>query len=360
LRKKLSILVVSGTYPPDIGGSELSIHTACQELVKKGHQVTVIADDRRSKYYLHEDVPIYGVSPDNVDKTINKLHKIYRFDAIITQLIYSPQALRWGKKKKVPTIYFIRNNEMKLDLSPSSLYYPSVILANSLFIQSKSEERWKRKIRLIYPFIDLSKFIPNKKNPEYITMINPLVIKGGEIFYKIAQNFTNKKFLVVKGWTGLRNRKNFKWEPRQWDLIAKAHNDDEVHPPEEVDFSILKNVEVLKGVRDMRLVYAKTRILLFPSIWDEAFGRSIIEALASGIPVIAHNVGGVKETGIKRGGILLEKNCPIENWFEAINKLDDPYTYKKFSEAAIEDSKKYSLKKQIDKLERICFELKNL
>jgi len=360
LKKILSILIVSGTYPPDIGGSELSIHTACRELIKRGHQIIVIADDRRPRHYLTEDVPVYGVAPKSVLQIMNKLHKKHKFDVIITQLIYSPEALRWGKEKNIPTIYFIRNNEMKLDLSPSSPYYPTILIANSQFIKLRSREKWKRNIRLIYPFIDLTKFIPNKKNPIYITMINPLIIKGGEILYKLAQRFPNKKFLAVMGWTGLRNRDSFKWERRQWELIAKAHNDHNVHPPEEVDFSNLKNVETLKGVKDMRFVYAKTRILLFPSIWDEAFGRSIVEALASGIPVIANNVGGIEETGIKEGGILLDKESPLKKWVKAIKKLDDPIIYKKISKSAIEDAKKYSLEEQINKIELICYECKNL
>jgi len=148
LKKRLSILIVSGTYPPDIGGSELSIHTACRELIKRGHQIIVIADDRRPRYYLTEDVPVYGVAPKLVLKVMSKLHKKHKFDVIITQLIYSPEALRWGKEKNIPTIYFIRNNEMKLDLSPSSPYYPTILIANSEFIKIRSREKWKRNIHI--------------------------------------------------------------------------------------------------------------------------------------------------------------------------------------------------------------------
>jgi len=191
-------------------------------------------------------------------------------------------------------------------------------------------------------------------------MINPLVLKGGELFYSLAENFPKKKFLAVKGWTGLRNRDNFEWDSRQWELIAKAHNDISVHPPEEVDFSDLDNVTVLKGVEDMKSVYGKTRILLFPSQWDEAFGRSVVEALGLGIPVIASGVGGVRETGIEKGGIILYKESPLEKWIEAIEKLDDQYVYASMSTSALEDANKYSLEEQIDKLEILCYNCRNL
>jgi len=357
---KLSILVVSGTFPLDIGGSELSIHTACKGLIKRGHNVLVIADDRRPEYHLIEHVPVYGVSPEEVRNIMEKLEKRYKFDVIITQLIYSPEALKWGKEKSIPTIYFIRNNEMKLDLSPSSPYYPTVLIANSKFILSKSKKRWKRNIELIYPFIDLKKFIPSERNPTYITMINPLVIKGGEIFYELAKYYSNRKFLAVKGWTGLRDRENFKWDARQWDLIAQAHNDKSVHPPEEIDFSELNNITIMKAIEDMRPIYKKTRILLFPSQWDEAFGLSIVEGLASGIPIIATDIGGVRETKIQNGGILVSKDSPLNIWIEAIKRLDDLEEYERMSKYAKEEGEKYDLEEELNKLEKICYKCKEL
>jgi glycosyltransferase involved in cell wall biosynthesis len=37
------------------------------------------------------------------------------------------------------------------------------------------------------------------------------------------------------------------------------------------------------------------RVLVFPSIWYETFGRSMIEAFATGTPVVASNVGSMQE-----------------------------------------------------------------
>jgi len=355
MNAKLSILVVCGTFPPDIGGSELSIHTACKGLIQRGHSLLVIADDRRPTQYYIEGVPVIGVPPDRVKLEMDRLHSVYEFDVVITQLIYSPEALRWGNQNDVATIYFVRNSEMHIDLSKSSPYYPTILVANSQFILSRTIKRWKRKPEVIYPFIDLEKFIPVKKEPVYITMINPLVIKGGKLFYSLAEYFPERKFLAVRGWTGLRNREDFDWNSRQWELIAKAHNDESTHPPEEVDFTGLDNVTTLKGVEDMKSVYGITRILLFPSQWEEAFGRSVVEALGSGIPVIASNIGGVKETGIENGGILIAKNSPLETWIKAIEKLDDLVLYNSMADSALEDASKYSLEEQIEKLEYLCF-----
>jgi len=46
--------------------------------------------------------------------------------------------------------------------------------------------------------------------------------------------------------------------------------------------------EVQSRVRDAKM-------LIMPSIWYETFGRTMIEAFASGVPVVASNIGAMKE-----------------------------------------------------------------
>ena len=36
-------------------------------------------------------------------------------------------------------------------------------------------------------------------------------------------------------------------------------------------------------------------VVVVPSVWQEAFGRTVIEALATGRPVVASRVGGIPE-----------------------------------------------------------------
>lgn len=42
-------------------------------------------------------------------------------------------------------------------------------------------------------------------------------------------------------------------------------------------------------------IYHKADIFLFPSIWAEPFGRVLVEAMASGVPVVGAQVGGASE-----------------------------------------------------------------
>lgn len=54
-------------------------------------------------------------------------------------------------------------------------------------------------------------------------------------------------------------------------------------------------VEFLGNRRDIPELLAKSDILVMPSIAEEAFGRVIVEAQASGVPVVSTKVGGVVE-----------------------------------------------------------------
>ncbi len=60
----------------------------------------------------------------------------------------------------------------------------------------------------------------------------------------------------------------------------------------------LPNCEVLDSVtgKEMRThVYGRSRVMLMPSLY-ESWGRVAVEALASGIPVIAHPTPGLVES----------------------------------------------------------------
>lgn len=72
----------------------------------------------------------------------------------------------------------------------------------------------------------------------------------------------------------------------------------------------LENYVKFEGlVEDVSLYFKKASLLICPSIWNEAFGLVLIEAMASRVPVIASRCGGIPEI-ITHGytGILVPAN----------------------------------------------------
>ncbi|MBI2598323.1 MAG: glycosyltransferase family 4 protein [Candidatus Diapherotrites archaeon] len=78
-------------------------------------------------------------------------------------------------------------------------------------------------------------------------------------------------------------------------------------------------------------LYKLCNLVLFPSVWEEPFGRVAIEAMAAGKPVIASNVGGIKETvEDNKSGFLLEPNNLNEWVKKTCLLLDDKNLAKNF------------------------------
>lgn len=83
----------------------------------------------------------------------------------------------------------------------------------------------------------------------------------------------------------------------------------------------LRDEVLLTGeVEDVPLVLRATDVLLVPS-WEEPFGRTVIEAMAMGVPVVATSVGGPAEI-VTDGddGVLLAPRRP-ELWADAVGDL---------------------------------------
>ena len=124
--------------------------------------------------------------------------------------------------------------------------------------------------------VETSTVIAPTRAPEFITLINPAPAKGLKLAAALARECQKLgrpyRFLFV--------------ESRGTRATALQHC------PELKDCA---NVAWQANVTNMRGIYARTKILLYPSVWYETAGRTPIEANANGIPVLASNVGGIPE-----------------------------------------------------------------
>lgn len=233
-----------------------------------------------------------------------------RYDVVVTMLELATEIIALCNELGLPVILWIMDS-FELGTQPLANHAKvDHIVFSSEYLQREMSERFGCLGTVLYPLFDFDWYRSGKRTPQSITMINPIPEKGYDIFVQIAKRLTGRQFLAVEG-----------WRP--------------------VDLSLLPNMTYLSRQDDMRDVYARTRILLVPSVWPEAFGRVIVEASVNSIPVIASKVGGIEEA-LGDSGILIDDVRDIDAWVESIELLDNPQTYQRYGELAVANAKRFS------------------
>ncbi|AMM53806.1 glycosyltransferase family 4 protein [Pyrococcus kukulkanii] len=108
-------------------------------------------------------------------------------------------------------------------------------------------------------------------------------------------------------------------------------------------------------------LYASADVFVLPSITSEAFGIVILEAMASGVPVVATTVGGIPEVVQESGsGVLVPPGDEVALERAIIKILSDKNFANKLGKAgrkAVE--KEYSWKVVVEKIEKVYEEVLN-
>jgi Glycosyl transferases group 1/Glycosyltransferase Family 4 len=109
----------------------------------------------------------------------------------------------------------------------------------------------------------------NNFDTGYVTMINPCAVKGISIFLSLARSLSPMEFAAVPLWG--------------------------TSPHYRAELEQLPNMTLLEPSPNLDDIFGQTKVLLVPSLWGEAYGQVVVDAMLRGIPVLASNVGGLPE-----------------------------------------------------------------
>jgi glycosyltransferase involved in cell wall biosynthesis len=331
----LNVLFGSGKgYPPEFsGGVQSSTHHLALQLQKAGHYPSVLAAlfgdgtfgmKARIKLKLLrcpgviDRLPGYPVVRawfpwEAAEFAVNQLKP----DVAVVQCHGSVLIGKALQAQGVPLVIYLRNvefHELGGDLRElHSAHY----IANSSFTAQTYKKEFGIDAVVIPPTIDLDQY-RTPTTGDYVTLINPYPEKGFDRAVQIARACPEIPFLFVESW--------------KLDETRQADIERAIAP--------VPNIRLEKRTSDMKTVYGRTKILLSPSKWEEAWGRVASEAHCSGIPVIGSRRGGLPEA-IGTGGIVLDYDAPLDHWVAAVRDLwSDPAAYRVLSTAALEFSKR--------------------
>lgn len=268
--------------PTHNAGAEVMLHQMLKRLLQKGHDITVMCGCPSVEEYE-------GIKLQNINNRKKCYSLIEKSDIVITHLDMTKIAMQLCHKFNKPLVHIL-HNDRQLTYHRVAPSMASLVVANSQWIYETIPRAFKNKMVCV-PSITISDY-KVETSREAITLINLSENKGAEIFYQLAENFPQRKFIGVVG--------------------AYAKQIIKKYP----------NVEIIEHTPDIQSVYARTRILLVPSAY-ESWGRVAIEGCCSGIPVIAKPTDGLKES-LGKNGLFAEN---LDEFIYLINKLDDEDYY---------------------------------
>lgn len=229
----------------------------------------------------------------------------------------------FNKKHITSTHALYENSPSSLTAKLTSFVLNKTNLVLAQSVHSKNQLiSWgvkDNKIQLYRYWVDPHKFSPknnSKKSSKFkVIFVSRLIIKKGtRIITKLASKIPNIDFIIVG--TGPES-----------EFISKQK---------------LSNIIFMGKVENHKLrdIYSTADLFIQPALYQEGFTRTIMEAVACGLPVVASNIGTIPEIVDNSVSILV--NPTVNNFKSVITKLfKDKNLLKKMKSNCIIYTKKY-------------------
>jgi glycosyltransferase involved in cell wall biosynthesis len=305
--RPLQIVVRAHAMPPEHNaGAEHMLVSMLRPLVERGHDVSVWL----SRYgKAHEVYDYRGIRVVPLESRLDWPTAVRRADVLLAHLETVPSTASLARGYGKPLVVVCHNTH-RPTFRDAAAGGTALAVYNSLWMQREAELFFAEYPKSIRPAASLVVRPPvfaaeyAAKPGKAVTLVNCNAEKGGKVLEALARRMPDQQFLAVKGAYG-----------------------QQILPD-------LPNVDVIDHVdgADMReKVYARTRVLLMPSSY-ESWGRAGTEALASGIPVVAHPTEGLCES-LGEAGIFVDRN-DVDGYEAVLRKLRQAAEYRLASKRA--------------------------
>ena len=171
----------------------------------------------------------------------------------------------------------------------------SELICNSKYMADKLMQLYNKKGYVEYPFVDIDRLkndfnkLSNEIIDKGIVFVGDSPIKGLEVAKEIALLMPSIDFYFfsryIKGSIKINNITWMPWQKNEADI------------------------------------YKYAKVVIVPSIWEEAYGRVSREAFLLNIPVLVSNRGGLPETVDGKQNYIVEDYLNPEIWKEKIENF---------------------------------------
>jgi glycosyltransferase involved in cell wall biosynthesis len=306
--KSIKILFVSPNFSSNIGGIEKVVFDLKNGLNRKGFKCFEIVP---SKNFLIFFKKFFSINPDIVHS-----HG-FRF--------YTPMVWIACKIKKIPFVltphfdYDLKTFHQKLNFLIHKLFKPSLLIALTKNEKNILNSLGFNSVKIIPNGVNLNEFKPLKSNffrKKFKIPLNAFLVlfvgrfaanKGLPFLIKSFTKLSNEKFFLA-----IIGKEDLRFQDTTKNFLKKLINQNN-----------LTNVVIAGELSQKQLILAlnECNCLVFPSTSNEAFGLTIIQAMACKKPVIASALNSVKEIiSHNENGLLFSPNNEKE-LLNALNQL---------------------------------------
>jgi len=286
---KKIVLLTQSFLPTTFAGSELSAYETIKYLRLRGHTIIIFTN----KWSVNEYDGFKIYKYDDSDKFCKT--EILNADYVFFQMDHTYKNMELINQRKNDVFIFIHLIDSNPWLLQQKTSFPLTVVYNSNMTQD-TLPTLHTNMRMI-PYVNTEKFTEIRNytaDNQTVCLVNCNQNKGGSLLLHLAEK---------------------------------------------------ENIKYVENQKDITSVYKQVGILIMPSK-NETWGRTAVEAMASGIPVIHSESPGLVEC-VGGAGIL----CPYndeEAWMKAIRKiLGDKkyrenlrvYGYKRVEEIEIEQKR---------------------
>ena len=321
--------------PEKYGGTEFVVSLLAEELVKRGHEITLFATGdsqtaaRLEWVYPQAQRESHGQVIPEVRHLSQAFRQAERFQIIHNHAGYS--ACAFAALVSTPVLMtlhgiFTEENRAYFRAFKNDLYY------NTVSENQRKECPDLKYAQTVHNGIDVSKYPYRESKADYLLSLGRIsALKGNHIAISAAKRVNRQ--LIITGKVDQKDRPYF-------EQYVKPYLDGEfISYRGEVSWE-----EKLSLLRD-------ARALLFPIDWPEPFGLVMVEAMACGTPVIAFRRGSVPEI-VSEGetGFIVESLEGIVKAISDVSGINPKNCRKRVEE-------KFSHLRMVDEYEKIYGEI---
>ena len=321
--KRIRMLWILRDYVPFVNaGSEICAHTINTYLISKPYKydlfVAVPGYPRRTFegircFDLHDTETLWKVAQSS--HVFHSNTSCFRDKMLWMSRITGTPCVEWAHTDNYVRSIRSQWNDPRIQGRQWTVF-------NAESLRAARKDLPETTTRIFFPAVDYREYRINadKKQPIYVTLSNVNDNKGGALLIQLAKALPDMEFQGILG--GYRKQ---------------------------IVYNGLPNLKYIQHTTDIKDVYAKTWVQIMPSK-EETWGRTAVEAMSSGIPLIVSPTPGLRECC--GDAALYCDRADLDTWVTTLRKLKmDRAFYESRSTASLERARALDPQPDLQRME---------